>query len=434
LAPDGSRVHNLDTLGFASFNDAEGRFELKHVEPGKGAAIVARAPGYLVGFAEIPDVRSGQAYEATVRLEPGTGVEGVVVDAGGAPVPGAYILQDRDPGPVYWKSQALTRSDAQGRFRVDALPPQPVTLCAAHPDYCPAFATAVPSDAGPAPVTLTLTKGGRIEGTVRGPDGPQTEARVRIGDRRDDPTHTGPDGRYFFGKIPPGMVTVAATLKGAGEVLTQTAVVEEGATTTVDFDFGGTGVVEGAVTVAGTVNGQVRVLLQSPSESGLRTVEAECEGADGAYAYRIAHAPAGPGMLVAAVETGTGWRASPGVAVSVEEGGTLRQDLALGGNASVEVEVSGAREGERVAVGILRGRVDSLDLSGVVSPDQLVYSVADRLLGGSTEPPYRLEGLEPGTHTLAVVAFPAERGAPPRYSLRPLEITAGQPVRVSASL
>lgn len=103
-----------------SFSNATGTFELS--VPHGTYDVVVQAPGYATGRTHAGNVFPGRPVEdVVVVLAPHRGVEGIVVDAAGAPVGGAALFIG--PLPSYPESatdRAATMTDAEGHFRLPA--------------------------------------------------------------------------------------------------------------------------------------------------------------------------------------------------------------------------------------------------------------------------------------------------------------------------
>jgi len=78
-----------------------------------------------------------------VRLTPGSGVDGVVLDGDGSPVEGAYVeackgrIDPLAPRPARCESLRDGVSDATGAFRLHAMPEGPITLVASRDEHFP---------------------------------------------------------------------------------------------------------------------------------------------------------------------------------------------------------------------------------------------------------------------------------------------------------
>ncbi len=111
--------------------DDEGKFELPRI-PAGDYTVVASRDGYVSGEAHARLRASrwglGDLTLDPLRLAPGGGVRGDVVDALGDPVPGAEVAWGDPPDWTH-----AVRTDPRGRFRLDGIPPGEVQVTARHP-------------------------------------------------------------------------------------------------------------------------------------------------------------------------------------------------------------------------------------------------------------------------------------------------------------
>ncbi|HXX69600.1 MAG TPA: carboxypeptidase regulatory-like domain-containing protein [Polyangiaceae bacterium] len=119
--------------------DARGAFALNELASG-AAALRVRATGFAPAerTIAIPDTAGRRAYSvARVEMTAEGIAEGDVVDASGAPVPGARVARDHVPTWLLVGSNPrnLAIADAEGHFRLGELPEGSVTLEAYAPDF-----------------------------------------------------------------------------------------------------------------------------------------------------------------------------------------------------------------------------------------------------------------------------------------------------------
>lgn len=136
--PDGSRGHVL-SKAWTTFSDPDGRFALADLPAGE-VQLAAKAPGYAVAASDwLASSADGSGPEAAIALKPGAAVEGTVRNVEGQPIAGARVsVRSGVYGQPGMQSGAGSYevTDAEGRFRIDSLPPlTPVTLGAQAEGY-----------------------------------------------------------------------------------------------------------------------------------------------------------------------------------------------------------------------------------------------------------------------------------------------------------
>jgi len=235
---------------FLGTHAPDGRFSLDARK--EEMIVMARAPGYLAEQ-QVVIVKPGQTVSGIeFRLRRGAAVIGDVTNRDGAPIAGARITADEPDRGV------LAQTNEEGRFVIDAVPPSTAQLWASHPDYVAGATDVRPSTRAASRVTITLTEGGTVRGTVRVAGNPAPGRYVMLegpleGQQRS--TRTGPDGTYSFAHLPDGTVTVrvvdtraarpAASAPGEPSPLSaffapREAVVKDGMITVIDFDAAAT--------------------------------------------------------------------------------------------------------------------------------------------------------------------------------------------------
>jgi hypothetical protein len=148
---------------------------------GRAATVLVEAPGREPVAVDVPE---GRAHEPlAVTLPPAAPLEVRVVGADGAPLPRATVKAFATSGGVGVLREA--RTDAEGRARVDGLPPPPFEVFAVAPGHAWAV---LPVSAAGGPVEVRLARGGPLRLVVEDPLGlPLAGARVWA-----DPSSPGP--------------------------------------------------------------------------------------------------------------------------------------------------------------------------------------------------------------------------------------------------
>ncbi|HEU4417850.1 MAG TPA: carboxypeptidase regulatory-like domain-containing protein, partial [Planctomycetota bacterium] len=142
-------------------------------------------------------VEGGLPLEVVAELVVGGSIQGTVIDDRGNPVSGATVSTDLDGGlagdlgflgPLrdmmpQKHSKASTKTDAQGRFRLDRLAYADYMIRAAHPDYCEGSVTKLKLetegqtlDAG----VIQLVRGATVEGVTMVGGQPSGQVKVSL--------------------------------------------------------------------------------------------------------------------------------------------------------------------------------------------------------------------------------------------------------------
>jgi len=204
-------------------SDAEGRFTLRELDPGRYLLTGSRE-----GFAQPRAVVARAGEEATVELTRGGGVAGVIREAGsGQPVAPFRLVVLR--GGRGWKLPVrnATVVDASGRFEIGDLPPGPVVLLVSAPDHTPSeeVEVAVPEHPGVAELEIRLSRGGRVAGRVtdRVSGQPLSGARIALeGESIGIPSvldagpagFSAPDGSFLLGGLPSRTASLQVSAEG----------------------------------------------------------------------------------------------------------------------------------------------------------------------------------------------------------------------------
>jgi hypothetical protein len=174
--PQGGRELQID--GEARAGD-DGRFVLAGLDA-IPYLVRATCPGCSTAEARV--VAPG---DVTLRLEPGGGIAGRVIDGGGGPVASFTVVVNRRRGPLLEETvQQATVIDAEGHFEVDGLAEGDYRVRATgygHAASGPIDVHVKPGD-DPADVLLQLPRGGTLIGRVveRGTGAPLELARLSV--------------------------------------------------------------------------------------------------------------------------------------------------------------------------------------------------------------------------------------------------------------
>lgn len=178
--------------------DAQGAFRLDGLVPGPVMSAVVKAHGHVsASFTAFPppgnpwpDVVAGQAQTVRVELLRGGIVRGVVRSAeDDRPIAGAEVsvlAQGFQGFASLWVGTPSTTTGADGTYELVGVPPGTYGLHALADGWSPPGGTAglalvVPPDGGTVDQDVTLTRAGRVHGTVTDPQGePVAAVRLRL--------------------------------------------------------------------------------------------------------------------------------------------------------------------------------------------------------------------------------------------------------------
>ncbi|MFI6209393.1 MFS transporter [Streptomyces sp. NPDC051041] len=178
--------------------------------PGEGSyVLIASADGYQPQASTI--VVDGEPVAYDILLSGTSGLSGVVRAAQtGLPVKDAMVIVTDVRGDLL----ATQVTGEQGEFSLAELVPGAVTVAVNAAGYRP---RALPVEVGGTGVTrieVDLDAGARVQGVVRAPHGPLSDARVTLVDAAGNvvgTATTGADGAYAFTDLDSGEYTVIAT-------------------------------------------------------------------------------------------------------------------------------------------------------------------------------------------------------------------------------
>ncbi len=277
-------------------------------------------------------------------------IRGVVLDASGAAVEGAYVRAEQEhPGlemVAFGMGDDGARTDARGAFELDGLSPGPAKLVAELADRARSEPLALELEAGreTSDVVLRLRTGGTITGQVLGLDG-RGEANRSVNvfhhsNEYHEACLTDADGRFEVRGVPPGD-TYLSTETSDGLELQQRATVVEGETVHVRFAPGGVTPVRlhGRVLAGGEPCADARVHAQRRSDS--RDFSSSSSQTDGEGAYELTLPGGGSYWFNLWSNEGRfSWRTQ----VTVPEGPSFAFDFAIPlGRVSGRVTLDGGR-------------------------------------------------------------------------------------------
>ncbi len=220
-----------------ALSDAEGRFTLGDLEPGRYLLLASRD-----GLTQSRAVVARTGEEATVELSRGGRLAGVVRESGtGKPVAPFRVEVRR--GGRGWRLpvRVATVVDPSGRFELADLPPGPVSVVVSAPGHLPSgdVDATVPEEGAGAELEIALATGGRVRGRVTDRDGGKPIAGAQVALEGDGgapglldagaAAFTGGDGTFQLGGLPARTVTLHVSAEGHhGRIVTGVEVPERG--------------------------------------------------------------------------------------------------------------------------------------------------------------------------------------------------------------
>lgn len=221
----------------------DGTFTLGSIPPGP-IQVVAVSGGARARVGPF-EILEGETAHVTLQLGAHE-LRGLVVDAGGRPLPGASVAIWPEGGPRTLASALV--ADGRGAFAASGLPGGPLRVEASFEALRGERRGVVPSDGE---VTVTLA-GGELVGLVLREGRPATEFSVAASPL--EPGSPGAtvrsfvsaDGRFRL-RLPPGGWEVRASAPSATEAIARAEVPERGASAEVVLELESGGVIEGRV-------------------------------------------------------------------------------------------------------------------------------------------------------------------------------------------
>jgi hypothetical protein len=269
---------------FRSIYNVDGLFEVANIEEGP-ATVMVRAEGYALNNHPIDFVGAGETVaNIVISLEPGTTLQGIVVNRAGEPIRGAMLFDG--PVPRNGRDQsAKDYTDANGTFSLDSMPIGTITIGVYHPHYAPADIELTLRAGGPNHEEIVLAEGGTVEGYVTSGGQPMPNSYVSIssGANFHQNVQTDSDGYFQVSGLNDGTVNVSTNIQNGGNSQHRTtqAEVADGAVTRVDFDFAaGNSTVKGTLTRdgIGVANARISLSIETGVESEAFSTQADANG------------------------------------------------------------------------------------------------------------------------------------------------------------
>jgi RNA polymerase sigma factor (sigma-70 family) len=374
--------------------------------------------------------------DTIIRLERGAAVEGVVRNAEGTRLEGATVyageLMDVRPN----SGLSITHTNADGTFRLTALPQGPQLIYVEHPSYAIANVDIAPAVGTVTNTEITLTHGASIEGTVINEGVPLVDARVGYfaepSGRRQFSVRTDAQGRFRVENVMPGDVKVNAWMprgKGVRDSQWQNTVVAvaEGEVGRVDFDFRKrSSRIEGVVTYLGEPirHPQVSVGMTTGDVSEQFAVTV----AEGGF-YRTQDLPPGEATLRVRGFLMREGSLSRTIPITVGANSVITYDVDFSGTGTVTGTLDGLRMSEAVTMKLLAGNLPI--------PADLEENQADNPVSVGNphheDGRFVMRGVEPGTYTLRAVSglSHAFSDAPIRVVQEVVTVAEGESVEIT---
>jgi len=424
-----------------NMHEPDGRFILKNVEPGD-TYVVVRAEGFGPALARVSVLSDRKPSPLTIELLPEARIDGQVVDRYNQPVQNASIFHDLPNNSREYaesiKKLAIARSDAEGKFSVGELPAEKLTISAYHPDYQIASSevTLVPGQT--TPITLTLGSGGTLTGTVRLGGEPAGTGKRIVATRwepewRLEKAAIAQDGTYEIAGLAPGEVQVSVDFgisdkilqSGAGSRrIAKDALIAEGQTTVVDFDFGAADAsLEGGVSIKGLPTQFVIPYLSITTPVGNQETLSFPPLQTGSGTYRLEGLPAGQADLRVCATSESGEKRTAHYSLTLEEGQAHLFDIDFTGGSTVEGNVSGLTAGEQCTLYLYSNRrVSPEELDKMLRTMNSLGGNADARTIVGADGSFRVQGLDAGDYTAVAFAAGAQ-SASLRHTVSTINLT-----------
>ncbi len=157
---------------------AKGRFQIDRLPPG-AYDVEARASGYTrenrFSLVALP----GQRFPLSFELRGTSALWGTVTEPNGRPVAGAWV-RARSLSSFAAELEPTTQTDAEGRYRLQQLEGERITLSVQRSDRSGFIHRTVALKGGEERVDLVLVETGVLEGRVKGPGGKPLEGPAII--------------------------------------------------------------------------------------------------------------------------------------------------------------------------------------------------------------------------------------------------------------
>lgn len=335
----------------------------------------------------------------TTPDESGPLLEGTVTDERGQPVAGA-VITGKTPGGI----SELAKTEPNGHFTVETVPPHITTLTATHPGYLPGTTDASHAALEPLRVAIMMKRAATITGGVTRGNNPFAGATILV-DGLDKSTVTDPQGLFVLAEISPGPVTLRVTLPevtatSTAPWLSQDIEAKAGETVNVTFDLPvSDSVIEGAVSLEGQPVSQALVAVSIANTRGEFKTHMDT-AADGTF--RFDSLPDGPADLAVSVPVTGGGQRKKSAHADLNPHEAIRQDFDFPVAGTVQGQVVGLRPDEHATVLAMQGvpkQPAEMTFEGFADLHRSVVATSEISSDGS----FLFDALDPGDYCLMVV-------------------------------
>ncbi len=385
--------------------DDDGHFELRDAPTGK-LTVSVRAAGFLPASLPI-EIAPGQSRDdLRVVLRRGSTVAGRVLGPDGTPAADAQVSLAAHGRSFVSSSGVSTRTDGDGAYTLDAVPPGPQSFTAELPGAVPTVRDLAVRP-GENRLDFKLGPGLEIAGRVVDAAGaPLGGARVALsaGDSLPHETASGDDGSFHFPGLRGGAYRLSAQLQGFATV-SQEVRLADAPLRDVELRLGSGGAVAGRILgLSPEQLAQVRVLAYRADERPASSLGIE---ADPRGEYRIGDLSPGEWTVTAMV--GLLGRAARGQVQLPPGVPEVRLDLEFPSGFTLSGRL--LRAGQPLPGAFVGAQGTDVETHGSGRSD--------------TQGAFRIDGLQPGTYELTVRSFTAGQ-----LHKESLEITANREVEI----
>ncbi len=454
---EGELISQYDHHQLLRVHDEEGRFAFENLASGKWQLEIQSATHLLDPALTLDLPRPPGEPELELALQPARAVRGIVLNPAGQPVEGARIrlhqteidmTQYEEPGEL----EVSCQSGEDGRFVFGPLARGLHQVRAEKEGYCASEPVRFDLSAGAAAkaITLTLTEGGHLVGTLFDNDGEPNPGRIItvVNSQAMTDTHTttsDAQGSFEFHNLSPGQYQVVALNKSTTEMMAAmesgeanladitgnmkmgTAQIEEGKTTEILLGEPPSDpiLVRGQVTLGTEPVSQAFISFGADGKSLMDSMVLETLDAEGRYEAKLD----GAGRYRITIQQLTGGamqQSTVEVVRDIPKQSEVELDFALPeGRISGKVRTPGGKPAANVRISVLRqGRASTATMLG----GSYVEATTDE--AGA----FDVRGLQAGTYVvsaggalpLSMLTGPGQEDPLGRTTSEPIRLAEGQ--------